>query len=252
MAGDGLNYDQMAGKEPQGTPRGGVARHKFVQGLMLPRWKSQHHLVKHRSYLPTQAFTPGCDSSLSTHCPLRSQSHVTRNDCFTCKSGAIAPLPAAWTAAGGGSKFSLTTQADNKMQALSSHPPQDQLAVARGISHQPGTLFLVPKYGQQNDGPKYAQVLIPGTCAYVILYRKGDSADVIRLEPWKGEIIILKYTGGTPILISPLKFFFFFNFWLLQVAPRVLVLQPGIKPMSLHCRVQSLNHCCSLRVSMHA
>ena len=134
----------------------------------------------------------------------------------SCKSGAIAHLPAAWKAAGGGSKFSLTKQADNKMQALSSllpgTPPQDQLAVARGILHQPGTLFLVPKYGQQNDGPKYAQVLIPGTCAYVILYRKGDSADAIKVRTLKGEIIILKYTGGTPILISPLKFFFFLIF----------------------------------------
>ena len=84
--------------------------------------------------------------------------------------------------------------------------------MARGISHQPGTLFLVPKYGQQNDGPKYAHVLIPGTCAYVILYRKRDSADMIKVRILKGEIIILKYTGGAPILISLLKFFFFFNF----------------------------------------
>lgn len=132
----------------------------------------------------------------------------------SCKSGAIAPLPAVWTAAGGGGKFSLTKQADNKKQTLSSllpgAPPQDQLAVARGISHQLGTVFLVPKYGQQNDGPKYAHVLIPGTCAYVILYRKRDSADVIKVRTLKGEIIILKYTGGAPILISLLKLFFFF------------------------------------------
>ena len=135
----------------------------------------------------------------------------------SCKSGAIAPLPTAWTAAGGGGKFSLTKQADNKKQTSSSlllgAPPQDQLAVARGVSHQPGTLFPVPKYGQQNDGPKYAHVLIPGTCAYVILYRKGNSADVIKVRTSKGEIIILKYTGGALILISTLKFFFFFFFF---------------------------------------
>ena len=121
----------------------------------------------------------------------------------SCKSGAIAPLPTAWTAAGGGGKFSLTKQADNKKQTLSSlllvAPPQDQLAVAREVSHQPGTLFLVPKYGQQNDGPKYAHILIPGACAYVILYRKGDSADVIKVRTSKGEIIILKYTGGIEV-----------------------------------------------------
>ena len=91
----------------------------------------------------------------------------------SCKSGAIAPLPTAWTAAGGGGKFSLTKQADNKKQTSSSlllgAPPQDQLAVARGVSHQPATLFLVPKYGQQNDGPTYAHVLTPGTCAYVTI-----------------------------------------------------------------------------------
>ena len=45
-----------------------------------------------------------------------------------------------------------------------------------------------------------------------MLYRKGDSADMIKVRILKGEIIILKYTGGAPILISLLKFFFFFKY----------------------------------------
>ena len=77
-----LNYDQMAGKNLKGPQEGGVARHKFVQGLMLPGWKGQHHLMKHRKISWPRPSLPRLWQLVSTHCPLRSHSHVTRNDCF--------------------------------------------------------------------------------------------------------------------------------------------------------------------------
>lgn len=79
--------------------------------------------------------------------------------------------------------------------------------MAGGISHQPRTIFPVPKSDKQNDGPKWVHSLVPGTCQQVTLPGKGDFANVIRVKDLEVERL-LSHTRGEHHFKQPFEDFF--------------------------------------------